>query len=75
MATSCIICAHDNEFNRSVTDSNAFYFNSKIDIVRILDIEIDKNTKQKWIENNLQKLQTEYNLDTLINKYYKLFKV
>lgn len=72
MATSCIICAHDNEFNSSVLGSDAYYFNNKSNISGILNIKDEKEAKINWIENNIKKLHNDYNLDVLINKYYKL---
>ena len=69
MATSCVICAHNNEFNKSVLDSDAYYFKTKNDISKILNIEKDKSAKANWIENNLDKLRTKYNMDYIINTY------
>lgn len=71
MATSCIICAHDNEFNKSVLGSEAYYFNHKNNISGLLNNNGDE-TKINWIENNIKKLHKDYNLDVLINKYHKL---
>lgn len=72
MAASCIICAHNNEFNSSVLVKDAFYFNDKVNITEIVNNEQEWKTKDSWVENNLSKLQKNYNLDDLINKYYKL---
>ncbi len=73
MAASCIVCAHDNEFNYSVLGSDAYYFKNKTDISKVLNNNKSWNRTDKWIENNNSKLRKEYNLDDLVNKYYKLF--
>ena len=73
MAASCVICAHNNEFNKSVLEDNAWYFENKNDISKILQTENGKSTKVNWIENNLNKLRNEYDMDTIINKYLQLF--
>ncbi len=72
MATSCIICAHNNEFNKSVLDNDALYFQDKNDVSRILTNETARKLKTEWIENNLNKLKNNYNMDYIINKYQKL---
>ncbi len=73
MATSCIICAHDNVFNKSVLDNDAFYFSNKNDISRLLDNKTSLKENPLWINNNLNKLRKNYNLDVLTDKYFKLF--
>ncbi|RLD45718.1 MAG: glycosyltransferase family 1 protein [Bacteroidetes bacterium] len=73
MATSCIICAHNNEFNKSVLDNDAWYFTHEDDISALLNSENDRGDKANWIENNLDKLRNNYNLDVIINDYQKLF--
>lgn len=72
MATSCVICAHNNEFNKSVLDNDAFYFTNEKDISKILNSEKEIGVKSNWIENNLNKLRTKYDMDDIINKYQKL---
>ena len=73
MATSCIICAHNNEFNKSVLENDAWYFTHEDDISTLLNTDNERSDKANWIENNLDKLRTNYKLDIIINDYYKLF--
>ncbi len=72
MATSCVICAHNNEFNKSVLDNDAFYFTNEKDISKILNSEKERGAKSNWIENNINKLRVEYDNDLIINKYQNL---
>ncbi len=71
MATSCNICAHGNEFNKSVLNNDAFFFSNKTEISEIINNKAESKN-QKWIENNLNKIKTRYTKKEIINKYYKL---
>jgi len=72
MAAGSIICAHNNEFNKSVLGYDAFYFDSYNDISNILLKTTHLHDKNMWVENNIRKLQDEYNLDYLVGEYYKM---
>jgi len=72
MATSCVICAHSNVFNKSVLENDAYYFSSKNDISRILDDKEEINEKDDWIANNLKKVHVNYNMDLIVKKYQNL---
>ncbi len=74
MAASCTICAHNNEYNKAVTGENAFYFKSESEISVLLNGQKDWNSKETWITNNIAKLQREYNLNLLVEKYFNLLK-
>ncbi len=73
MATSCNICAHNNEFNKSVLDNDAWYFRTENDISKLLNNEKERGGKAKWVENNLNKVRMNYNLDVIVDEYKKLF--
>ncbi len=72
MATSCVICAHNNVFNKSVLEKNACYFYNENDISKTLDQDEEITGKDNWIVNNLQKVRTNYNMDLIVDKYQKL---
>ncbi len=74
MAAQCAICAHNNEFNKSVLDRNAFYFSTEDDISDLLDNPISMKENKVWVSDNLNKLRKDYNLNDLVDKYYKLVK-
>lgn len=61
MASNALICAHSNNFNRSVTGENAFYFSTPADIAGLLQKDLNKNDYSTWIENNRQLISTQYN--------------
>ncbi len=73
MSASARICAHDNDFNRSVTNANALYFEDSGSVSCILK---DSPTEEQWqpaIQNNLEKIKNVYNWDLVISAYYRLF--
>lgn len=75
MAASARIAAHDNEFNRSVLQSDALYFSQSSDISEIIRNGI--LPAQEAVETNLNKLRHTYNwpiqnkrlLDLIIQTY------
>lgn len=74
MAAQCTICAHNNEFNKSVLGSDAFYFSTENDISDLFDDYSSLEENLIWVKNNLNKLRKDYNLNDLVDKYYKLIK-
>lgn len=72
MASNALICAHDNEFNKAILESDAFYFSNAqqvCDLVNSISIE---EQHQKLI-NNQEKIKSIYTWDNIINSYEKLF--
>jgi len=74
MAAGALICAHDNPFNRSVLGDNALYFNNLRDIANAVDNEIDPSNRNQFINNNLEKIRTNYNWELIVKSYHALFK-
>lgn len=72
MACSCLVVAHDNEFNKSVLKENGVYFSKESDVAEII-AHADYN-KEKYIEKNLDQIRTTYSWDTIINQYEIFFK-
>ena len=72
MAASCMICAHDNEFNKSVLGEDAFYFKNYSEITDLLNSGYEKAPKTNWINNNLNKLRDNYEPEKTINAYFNL---
>ena len=72
MASKALIVSHDNKFNRSVLNKNAFYFSS----AKQLSLILNKNNynKQELIKNNLDTLDKLYRWPLIIEKYEKYFK-
>ncbi|MES2006088.1 MAG: DUF1972 domain-containing protein [Bacteroidota bacterium] len=73
MACGAMICAHDNVFNRSVLQEDAFYFSNEEDIEtvasRIHPIEKVDNIRNR----NRQKIREQYSWQKIIADYETLF--
>lgn len=72
MGCSCLIVAHNNEFNRSVLEDNAFYFSNPEDVKNNLE-SINKSTAEEKINNNILKIQEYYNSENINNLYLSYF--
>lgn len=74
MAAGCFIWAHDNPFNKSVLNENAFYFSSKETIIRLLN-EIDRSIewKEQFVRNNLNLIEEKYSWQKLVEEHENYF--
>ena len=69
MASSCMICAHDNPYNREVLNEDATYFLDVNDVTNAIDLLERNDTQKLKIKNNLIKLKTHYNWDLVTEQY------
>jgi hypothetical protein len=60
MASQALVAAHDNIFNRTVLEEDAFYFSSAEDISSLLNKNIRKNDFGSFLENNNAKILQNY---------------
>jgi hypothetical protein len=72
MGASALICAHDNIFNNTILGSDSFYFKTKNDIITYLN-STKKSQHIEFVKNNLDKINTIYNWQLIINQYENLF--
>ena len=68
MACRALICAHDNEFNRSVLQGNAFYFSSPEEIQNCARNYAGKGARKEWMDNNLSAIKREYSWDGITDR-------
>ena len=68
MASSTLIVAHNNIFNKSILQDDALYFDSSEDIAKSL--KLSKENNQGLVNNNLKKVDEIYNWQ-LINEQYE----
>ncbi|WP_128548360.1 DUF1972 domain-containing protein [Larkinella soli] len=72
MGSSCFICAHNNVFNKTILNDQAFYFNDAQDVARCLN-SYNKKDYASFIEQNRHKIQTIYHWPIVIDQYESLF--
>ena len=74
MAASALICAHDNPFNRQVLGDDAFYFKDADGVAKTIN-DLKNNTGKhiRFIEQNLERILSEYTWEDVCNSYEKLF--
>jgi len=68
MASSALVCAHDNIFNKAILGDDALYFNSVDNVAKWLN-EVSKNTYPIYTKANILKIQQIYSWDKIIDKY------
>jgi glycosyltransferase involved in cell wall biosynthesis len=71
MASQALIAAHDNIFNRSVLEKDAFYFRTSTDVKKILDNKPEKPAYQTYIRNNNHKIIENYSWEHITDQLEK----
>jgi glycosyltransferase involved in cell wall biosynthesis len=72
MASSALICAHDNVYNSAVLGTETFYFKSVEDVASVMR-SIQKNDYQSYIEKNMDKIRNIYSWDIVTDQYLSHF--
>ncbi len=73
MASSALICANENPFNRGVLGKNAFYFSCEEDITKLINSHPRKELFSRFIDDNLTLIKEKYHKKQIIHDYYTLF--
>lgn len=68
MASQALIVAHDNIFNRSVLDVDAFYFSGPAEISILLEAGPRKSDYHSFLENNSVKIRETYSWETITSQ-------
>ena len=73
MASKTLILAHDNKFNRSILEENAFYFMSSHQLCKLFmqDLELKRKV---FVTNNLNKIDELYRWPIIIDQYESYFE-
>jgi len=69
MASNSLICAHNNEFNNSILGGDAFYFSTKLDVMKLMDSNIVKEFYSAFLGANLKKIERLYLWKKIIEDY------
>ncbi len=76
MASSCLIVAHDNPFNKSVLKEGALYFESAEKVADLINSDklSDNQLRSNMIELNLQEIANNYNWERIVDQHDELFR-
>lgn len=72
MASNTLIIAHDNEFNSSILEQDAFFFSSKEDVKNYIETK-KKNDHGDKIENCVEKIEKRFTWELINNMYLDFF--
>ncbi len=73
MASNSLICAHDNIFNKSILENDAFYFKNIEQISALMDAKI-KNKENELVNSNKVKIKNFYSWGKIVDDYNRFFK-
>lgn len=74
MACQSMICAHDNVFNREVLGEEGNFFMDPNDVANAIDLLERNEIQERKIKANLNKIDTQYNWDTVAEQYELVFQ-
>ena len=69
MASEALIAAHDNPFNKSVLNADAFYFSNAKGVQQLVENVQRKDTERLMVRNNLKKIECLFSWDKVIEEY------
>lgn len=69
MGSHTLIVAHNNVFNKAVLGNDAMYFSSDEELAGIIKQAKAKQEYTPWLQNNIEKIQKEYNWPHIVNRY------
>ncbi|MDO1502200.1 DUF1972 domain-containing protein [Winogradskyella maritima] len=72
MASSSLIIAHNNIFNRSILLEDAFYFKASADITSLLEDNTCNQHRDKFIAKNAEKIEKRFSWESVNASYEKL---
>tara|TARA_B100001741_G_C16505434_1_gene576871 strand:+ start:351 stop:1433 length:1083 start_codon:yes stop_codon:yes gene_type:complete len=73
MAASSFICAHNNIFNKSILNDEAFYFDNSEDITQLIN-KYDQSKRTRFVEKNHKKIKDDFSWKRIIEKYNSMFQ-
>ena len=72
MASNSLICAHDNIFNKSILEKDAFYFTDNQQISVLINNKI-KDKENEIVINNKVKINDLYSWKKIVSEYNSFF--
>lgn len=74
MASSALICAHDNIFNRGVLEEDAYFFRSENDVSNYASSLSKRNIEKSIFTNNLKKIEEVYSWEKIVDQIEVLLR-
>ena len=74
MASNSLIVANNNEFNASILNDDALYFESVEDVVSAIEKVNHKNDFQRYLTNNTAKINEKYTWEQINSSYLNFFE-
>lgn len=74
MASDSFIVAHNNVFNRSILEDDAYYFNDENELAELLQINKQSPEIQLKLANNKRKIENKYSWDSINESYLNYIK-
>ena len=72
MASKALIIAHDNEFNNSILENDAFYFSLKEDVKVYIETKTKEDNRDK-IDRCVEKINEKFTWELINNMYLDFF--
>lgn len=74
MASGALICAHNNVFNATILEENAYYFEEALQISQLMQSEISDEERKNKISTNYQKIEKQYQWPQIAAAYESLMQ-
>ncbi|WP_091144954.1 DUF1972 domain-containing protein [Mucilaginibacter pineti] len=69
MGSEALIAAHNNPFNKSVLNTDAFYFSNAEEVKHLVENVQRHDFEKNMVMNNLHKIQSQFNWERVIDQY------
>jgi len=73
MASGALIVAHNNDFNKSVLQDNAYFFNNPDEVAELL-ARLSKDNDLLKIQNNFKAIEKDFNWEKINGEYLQFFE-
>jgi hypothetical protein len=77
MASKALILSHNNEFNKSVLEDGAFYFNDSKEITSFLEnqiVQMSDFNRNAFLNKNVRRIKEVYSWSAIIKQHELFFK-
>jgi glycosyltransferase involved in cell wall biosynthesis len=71
MASEALIAAHNNPFNKSVLNADAYYFSDANEVRNLVENVRRTEPEKTMVTNNLNKIKYQFNWEGIIDQYEK----